>query len=473
MKKLLIIISLFIITSTFIKAEDTGTYKIQYYKMQLIPHSDGKVTINCYQKWLVTGGHIPWVTIGLPNSDFTISSSGQNVKLIAPANESSWSGVKIDLDKDYQPGETFEVYFVVDQNRLFYADDNNYKLDYTPGWYDNAFTDYLEIEIYFFAKLDSVKTDPQPTVTKEQEMIWKKTSLGKGEKFNLSISFPKSSFPQGIKEENLQEKMSIAVIILIVILIIVIIGTLVVVGSGGSSYSGGGGGIFYGGSSDGLSGGGGGGFGGRSSSCDCACVSCACACACAGGGGAGCSRKSKHSCPKCKNEDNMKNYLWLLLVIVFISCSDKSNDSNNEPPFPSLHNSWLIDLVGVVNNNTLLEVNSICNSLQKSRSAEMVILICNKIKQPEKYATHYGRWLKLGKKGLSTEGGNNGIVWLIRPDAKNKITISIGSGLPKFTSVDYGEIIDTVIDYINFGNYDLGIKKLAQLTNKKIRGLKL
>lgn len=289
---------------------DTGTYRILDYKVNLTPHSDGIVEIHYYQKWQVTGGHIPWITVGLPNSNFQIPPykvSGAITK-IAPANEGDWSGVRLDLNKDYQPGETFEISFAVLQNKLFYSDEENYKLDFTPGWYDQAFIDSLTITIKFFAKIETIKTNPKPHTVAGEELIWNYADLGKGQKVSVSAAFPKKLFPQEISKDNVQGAMSGGMIVAVIVLVIVVLFVLLCLALLLSSTSGGdndkytGGNIFYGGvsgTSSSTTTGGGGGLGGRADSCACACVACACACACAGGGGAGCSKKTSHSCPAC------------------------------------------------------------------------------------------------------------------------------------------------------------------------------
>jgi hypothetical protein len=220
--------------------------------------------------------------------------------------------VRIDLDRDYAPGQTFQVYFSIVQSKLFYASDGNYVLDFTPGWYDRAVTDTLRVSVKFFARMETVTAQPRPSRASGDEMTWEKLGLGPGERFSVRVSFPVGQFPSGITKGNLKRGsgnqlsgpagafvfMFIGVIVIIMILAII---------STKRRYSGGT--IFYGGipgrrSGGGLSGrgrsaGGGGGFGGASISCACACVSCACACACAGGGGAGCSRKLEHVCSAC------------------------------------------------------------------------------------------------------------------------------------------------------------------------------
>ena len=297
---------------------DTGTYRILDYKVNLTPGSDGTVHIQYYQKWQVTGGHIPWITVGTANNNFTVVGYTGAASRVSSISQGGWSGVRLDLDRDYRAGEVFEVSFGITQRNLFYADQENYRLVFTPCWYDRAITDTLRITVKLFAKIETVKASPQPSATSEEELTWEKLGLGKGERFTISVSFPKGLFsieskkqlPTGVGRYNLKEKSgggSVAFIIFFVIfLVIMIIIAVLSPPSRRRGYSGGR--IFYGGLFGGGSGkgggsrstGGGGGFGGASFSCACACVSCACACACAGGGGAGCSRKLQHSCPFCK-----------------------------------------------------------------------------------------------------------------------------------------------------------------------------
>ena len=77
--------------------------------------------------------------------------------------------------------------------------------------------------------------------------------------------------------------------------------------------------------------------------------------------------------------------------------------------------------------------------------------------------------LNLEEKEKVLKGGNNGIVWLIRPDAELKMTISVGRGLPRFTSSDYSEIMEKAKEYLNFNNFDKGVMIIIEETNKKLR----
>jgi uncharacterized membrane protein YgcG len=302
---------LLVLCGVALAERDTGTYSILDYRVSLTPRPDGKVDIGYYMKWRVLTGHIPWITVGLPNENFALKEHGLNARSVKPANEGSWSGVRIDLDRDYPPNQEFEVSFSIVQNRLFYADEKDYRLDFTPGWYDRAFTQKLAVSVRFFADMKTVKADPSPTRTEGETMVWERNRLGKGKRFSISVSFPKKAFPKEIAEDNLKEEVGIGAVLIIVVLVVglgvLFVAAVLLFSEGsddGDGYSSGG--IYFGssaGSGGGFrSSGGGGGFGGRSSSCACACVSCACACACAGGGGAGCSRKAEHSCPSCSQK---------------------------------------------------------------------------------------------------------------------------------------------------------------------------
>jgi uncharacterized membrane protein YgcG len=142
-----------------------------------------------------------------------------------------------------------------------------------------------------------------------------------------------------------------------------------------------------------------------------------------------------------------------------------------DPDFVSLGQYWIIDEAGKLSGETIEEGDKVLQKLKEDGIAEVVILVQTGISHPEDYATHYGRWLGLGEKGPASEGGNNGLVWLIRPDAELKMTVSVGRGLPKFTSSDYGEIMDAAKDYINFSNYDKGVQIIVSETDKYLRNL--
>jgi hypothetical protein len=169
--------------------------------------------------------------------------------------------------------------------------------------------------------------------------------------------------------------------------------------------------------------------------------------------------------------------LFALLALAACKGGGDRYDENisvpkGDPPFPPLTTSWVIDKAGVLSAPVITSGDVICEKLKTDGVAEVVVVVIAGVKQPEDWATHYGRWLGLGKKGLSTEGGNKGLVWLIRPDAQEKLTVSVGRGLPGFTTVDYGPIMDSTVEYLNFNNYEKGVMTLVTKTDQVLRRIR-
>jgi uncharacterized membrane protein YgcG len=169
----------------------------------------------------------------------------------------------------------------------------------------------------------------------------------------------------------------------------------------------------------------------------------------------------------------------LCLVLLLAACESGGDryDRNvavpkGDPAFPPLATKWVIDKAGVLSEPVIEAADALCEKLKTDGIAEVVIVVITGVKQPEAWATHYGRWLGLGAKGLSTEGGNNGVVWLVRPDASERLTISVGRGLPGFTTVDYGPIMDSAVEYLNFNNYDKGVMTLITQTDRVLRHIR-
>jgi len=315
-KQILLCIVLFLFSTACFA--DTGTYRVLDYDVKLTPRSDGTVEIKYHQRWLVTGGSIPWVTIGTPNSNFRISAekTGANARAVSNGSYGSWSGIRIDLDKNYRPGEQFEIDCTIIQNQLFYSKGDYYQLVFWPGWYDRSDIGRLRIEVFLFAKPETVKSDPRPDSISGQTLAWERKNLGQGEKFKIAVSIPKATMGANIKTAEMDVLPSglSFFITLFPILFFSVIAYLIYhsiryglndngYGGGPSIWVGGGRGSLGGRSGGGgIRSGGGGGFGGRAVSCvcACACVGCACACACAGGGAAGCERKLGPSCAACR-----------------------------------------------------------------------------------------------------------------------------------------------------------------------------
>lgn len=169
-------------------------------------------------------------------------------------------------------------------------------------------------------------------------------------------------------------------------------------------------------------------------------------------------------------------FVGIMLLCLVAGCqnSGSRDDSNmavpdGDPAFPPLGKIWVIDHERLISDSVIELSDQMCERLKTDNIAEVVVVVMKGVKQPEMWATHYGRWLGLGKTGPSTEGGNRGLVWLIRPDADLKLTISVGRGLPEFTSADYVPIMQQAAEYFNFGNYDAGVLTLIKNMDDVLR----
>jgi hypothetical protein len=350
---------IFIITMAVPVVADTGTYQILNYATTLEPQNTGDVKITYEQQWKVLSGDIPWITVGLPNSHFSIMDYSDAAAKVTADNSSGFSGVRVDLDKDYLPGQTFSVKFTILQGNLLerLTSENKWRINYTPGWYDRAAIDRLQITLISPVSYETYSSvSPMPASVNNNIITWEQSNLNPGEKFNVLVESLDGSFLTGTSSLSSQSSgPSGWVIVLIIAVVLLVIYGLIVLAvrksrqtrdqaikqritaveeqmgrdrkkkeeieegfeeyiekkniqpdAQGRYYD-----RSYGNyitpaiwaaviltqqqrNDTPYS-------GNPHSSCACACVSCACACACAcaGGGAAGCSRKTIHECSDC------------------------------------------------------------------------------------------------------------------------------------------------------------------------------
>jgi hypothetical protein len=178
-------------------AADTGTYGISDYTVTLEPQADGQVLMTFEQTWRVLGGDIPWVTVGLPNSHFSVEHFGGNIARVSAANSGGFNGVRVDLDRDYQSGETFTINFTVLQNNLLerLPDQGIWRIDYTPGWYDRAAIDHLEVDLVSPVDYQSyTSVSPMPTDIANNVITWERSNLAPGGRFEVVAESTDGSF---------------------------------------------------------------------------------------------------------------------------------------------------------------------------------------------------------------------------------------------------------------------------------------
>ncbi len=177
-------------------AADTATYKLLDYVVTLEPQSSGQVRMTYQQEWEVLSGHIPWVTVGLANSNFTVDSFSEAASSVSSVDSGGFTGVRLDLDKDYQPGESFKVQFVILQSNLLerLTEEKKWRIDFTPGWYDNAATDHLQIDLVSPVSADAYSLlDPQPVID-GNTFTWEESNVPAGGRFEIKVECLDGSF---------------------------------------------------------------------------------------------------------------------------------------------------------------------------------------------------------------------------------------------------------------------------------------
>jgi hypothetical protein len=339
---------------------DTGTYQIPDYVVTLEPQNTGDVLVTYQQTWRVLSGDIPWITVGLPNSYFTIQDFGGAAAKVSPENSGGFTGVRIDLDQDYRPNQTFTINFTVLQGHILERlnKEDKWRIAFTPGWYDRAVIGHLQINLISPVGYQTYSlVDPGPGTLNGNTITWERTNLAPGERFDVKGESLDGNFLTGTSafpaESGGLPGWAVIVIVVAVLLVIYFIIAFAVrqyrktqaeavrqrvaeteaemardhakrekIEKGFEEYVEKKGiqpdaqGRYYDS-----------GYGnyitpaiwaaviasqysqnrqqsattGATHTCACACVSCACACACAcaGGGAAGCSRKTLHECDKC------------------------------------------------------------------------------------------------------------------------------------------------------------------------------
>jgi hypothetical protein len=178
-------------------ASDTGTYQILNYITTLEPQSGGEVKITYEQEWQVNSGNIPWVTVGMSNSHYSIQDfSGAAVK-VSSLNSGGFTGVRVDLDKTYLPGQTFNIKFAVLQSNLLdrLPSEKIWRINFTPGSYDLASVSQIRIVLISPVSYDSYSSvSPMPTSVNGNIITWDRSSLAPGGRFNVVLESTDGGF---------------------------------------------------------------------------------------------------------------------------------------------------------------------------------------------------------------------------------------------------------------------------------------
>jgi uncharacterized membrane protein len=173
---------------------DTGTFRIDNYTITLTPQPDGSVNISYYQQWTCLSGNMPWITVGLTNSAYTITGSDDNVKNIRDDSGSGWYGVYVGLDKTYYANQSAAVSFTVNQKNLLNRTTNSWGINFAAGYYDNIPITKMAIILVSPIPPSEYSYSITPTNIVGDTMTWEKTNLPVGYQFTVSVSSNDGSF---------------------------------------------------------------------------------------------------------------------------------------------------------------------------------------------------------------------------------------------------------------------------------------
>ena len=292
--------------------QPTPQDRIEQYNVTVEPLPDGTLDITYELKWTALDETEPltWIEVGMANEDFLICGEGRsnNISSIVKYTDDGYCSARIYLTRNYYGGDTLDIFFKVNQQRLLCRDNNGVLFyEFVPGWFNET-----PIENYHFKwKLDKSIVNNNAHYESNGFAIWE-GSFECGEYELMKVHYSDSAFGDAETASympfdndgtynGLKEDKGTAICICIMLIIGLLVVEIIICDSYVSYYRGRGFIRGYGyhmhtygyvnpryrtarNAHNAARGGGGGGRG----------CACACACACAGGGRAGCSQKDTY-----------------------------------------------------------------------------------------------------------------------------------------------------------------------------------
>lgn len=192
---LFLVCLLFIFFTTTVVVADTGTYTISSQNVDLWVQTDGNVIIRYEIEMLVHTGNIPWVTVGLPTSNYDVRSSGGDAASVVSQNSADWSGVYVTLDKTFYANEQLSFSFEVLQKEFIYKyNDQQASVQFTPCWWDNAVVQQMNVTYHLPPEIHDVTTTSQPTSFMNSSVLWTWENIPAGQKKSTGMLMPLSVF---------------------------------------------------------------------------------------------------------------------------------------------------------------------------------------------------------------------------------------------------------------------------------------
>lgn len=184
---------IFLSVST-VYAKDTD--EILQYNITVEPNEDATLDITYDIEWKVLDsdslGPLEWVKVGIPNSHTVSYEATTNTVSRISTMSSGGYYMRLDLDKKYYEGDVVRFGFKITQDNMYQVDklQEGYTVySFTPGWFDDIRVD--NVTIYWnMDKADSWT----PECSIDDGMLIFGSSLAKGEKYTVTVSYPNDAF---------------------------------------------------------------------------------------------------------------------------------------------------------------------------------------------------------------------------------------------------------------------------------------
>ncbi|MCR5300819.1 MAG: zinc ribbon domain-containing protein [Lachnospiraceae bacterium] len=188
------IISLFVGIMMFAVPVSADTDEIQRYSIFVEVNDDATLNLHYHIEWKVLDssgdlGPVTWLKIGVPNSH--VISTNPMSDSVDHINRSG-NYVEVYLDRPYYEDELISADFMVVQDYMYQVDklkEGETVYSFTPGWFDDIKVDKLMIAW----KNDKAVAFTPECVIDGDHNVWE-TSLGKGERFTVTMTYPNDAF---------------------------------------------------------------------------------------------------------------------------------------------------------------------------------------------------------------------------------------------------------------------------------------
>ena len=196
------LISLLALVFMFAVPVMADTDEIKRYTIFVEVNDDATLKIHYHLEWKVLDsgpgvGPLTWLKIGVPNSHVIsskpISDTVDHVKI-------SGNYAEVYLDKEYYEGDVVGVDYEIVQDYMYQVDklkEGETVYSFTPGWFDDIKVDELQI---CWKNDKAIAFTPDCEIDADRN-VWK-TSLGKGDKFTVTMTYPNDAYGFDLSKSN-------------------------------------------------------------------------------------------------------------------------------------------------------------------------------------------------------------------------------------------------------------------------------